>query len=351
MSRMLDLVRQRQVPEPVLRSLASGTMPLARIEQLEILVELTRDARVGIIAAQTLAGWPSDELRTLAADPHIPPAVLGYFLEPLHRRSDILLALLSNPAVTDATRAAVAQTAQRELLAALLVDERALKSPEVIVALAGNPELQPAELESLKERLKQMSQERAASGDGFDFDLAAFMLEHAADVAANRDAKLELTDVTDEEKAAVAGTATPAEDEKMSIIQKLAAMTVGQRVQQAFKGNREERMVLIRDGARIVSLAVLESPKITDTEVESFAAMKNVAEDVLRGIARKRKFMKNYSVIRALVNNPRTPLDLGLQLLAHMTSNDLRMLMVNKNVSDTLRKVATKQFREKTGNR
>src|SRR5947209_3972606 len=99
MSRMLELIRQQQVPEPVLRSLAAGTMPLARVEQLEILVELTHDPRVGITAAQTLAAWSSDELRALAADPLTPRAVLDYFLEPSHRRPDIMLPLLSNPGV------------------------------------------------------------------------------------------------------------------------------------------------------------------------------------------------------------------------------------------------------------
>jgi hypothetical protein len=350
MSRMLELVRQQQVPEPVLRSLAAGTMPLARVEQLEILVELTRDPRVGATAAQTLAGWSSDELRNVAADPQTPRAVLDYFLEPSHRRPDVMLPLISNPSVTDSAIAAVAETATRDQLQAMLGSERVLQSSTILIVLAGNTELQPAEREMVKQRLTQMGQELEAGGSASDPELAAYLLEHGADLAANQDKALELHDVTDEEKAVAAGKAPPA-DEKQSVIQKLAAMSVGKRVQQAFKGNREERMVLIRDGARIVALAVLESPKVTDAEVESFAAMKNVAEDVLRGIARKRKFMKNYSVIRALINNPRTPLDLGLQLLPHMTSNDLRLISVNKNVGDTLRKVATKFFRDKTGNK
>ena len=76
--------------------------------------------------------------------------------------------------------------------------------------------------------------------------------------------------------------------------------------------------------------------------------MKIVQEDVLRGIARKRKFMKNYGVARALVNNPRTPLDLALGLVSHLLVNDLKNLSMNKNVSDTVKKLATKLFREKS---
>jgi len=92
---------------------------------------------------------------------------------------------------------------------------------------------------------------------------------------------------------------------------------------------------------------VLESPKLTDSEVEFFAAMRNVQEVVLRTIALKRKFMKVYGVIKALINNPRTPLDASLPLLAHLLLGDLKMLSMNKNVNDTIRKLAMKLYNQK----
>jgi hypothetical protein len=125
-------------------------------------------------------------------------------------------------------------------------------------------------------------------------------------------------------------------------------MTVGERVQLAMKGTKDERFVLIRDGSKVVSSAVLESPKVSDAEIETFAGMKNVQESVLRGITQKRKFMKNYAVIRSLANNPRLPLDLGLALINHLLVNDLKGMSMNKNISDTLRKMALKQFKQKT---
>jgi hypothetical protein len=76
--------------------------------------------------------------------------------------------------------------------------------------------------------------------------------------------------------------------------------------------------------------------------------MKNVQESVLRGIASKRKFMKLYPVVRALAVNPRCPLDVALPLLKSLLVQDLRNLSMNKNVSDTLRKVAFKLYKEKT---
>jgi len=66
------------------------------------------------------------------------------------------------------------------------------------------------------------------------------------------------------------------EQEHLSILQKIGRMRGGERIKLAVRGNREERMVLIRDRSKLVSLAVLESPKVNDAEMETFAAMKNV---------------------------------------------------------------------------
>jgi hypothetical protein len=107
-------------------------------------------------------------------------------------------------------------------------------------------------------------------------------------------------------------------------LQKIAKLDIRGRIQLAMKGSKEERSLLIRDGTKIVALAVLESPKVSDGEVERFATQKNVLEAVLRGIPMKRRFAKNYAVVRNLVFNPRTPLDLSLGLMKNLLVGDLR---------------------------
>ena len=97
-------------------------------------------------------------------------------------------------------------------------------------------------------------------------------------------------------------------------------------------GTKEERAFLIRDGSKVIQRAVLSSPKLTGGEVENFAALKNVNLDVLRPISMNLKFMKNCSVLRNLVNNPRLPIDAGLPLLNRLIVNDLRTLSINKNI-------------------
>lgn len=135
--------------------------------------------------------------------------------------------------------------------------------------------------------------------------------------------------------------------ERLNTLQKINSLDVKGRIQLALKGNKEERSILIRDGTKVVALAVLEAPKLADGEVEKFASQKNVLEAVLRQIPLKRRFMKNYIVVRNLVANPRTPLDLSLGLMKNLLAQDLKNLSSNKEVSETIRKLALKMYKQK----
>jgi hypothetical protein len=139
----------------------------------------------------------------------------------------------------------------------------------------------------------------------------------------------------------------PQDEHRGSVLQKIARLDVKGRIQLAMKGTKEERSILIRDGTKIVALAVLDSPKITDGEVEKFATQKNVLEAVLRTIPMKRRFAKNYAIVRNLVFNPRTPLDVALGLMKNLLTADLRHLSGNKEVSETVRKLALRMFKQK----
>ena len=119
-------------------------------------------------------------------------------------------------------------------------------------------------------------------------------------------------------------------------------MTDAQRVQLAIKGGSEERRTLIRDTNKIVQRAVLESPRLTDQEVEAFASMSSLTDEILRLMAKNRNFRKNYVVVRNLMNNPKTPLDVSLHMLPILNAQDLKRLCMNKNVPETLRTTAQK---------
>jgi hypothetical protein len=153
------------------------------------------------------------------------------------------------------------------------------------------------------------------------------------------------------DEAALAEAAAAAEPDvarRQTLIQRLAKMTVAQRVQFAIKGGSEARRTLIRDSNKVVQRAVLQSPRLTEQEVEAFAAMSSLTDEILRLIAGNRVFRKNYSVVRNLITNPKTPLDVSLHMLPMLNAIDLKRLTTNKNVPETLRTTAFKLQRTRT---
>ena len=98
-------------------------------------------------------------------------------------------------------------------------------------------------------------------------------------------------------------------------LQRLANMTVAARMKVAMKGTREERAILIRDPNKLVSVSVLSSPKINESEIEGIAKMANVSDQVLRTIGNTRAWVKNYGIASALARNPKTPVAVALNLV------------------------------------
>jgi hypothetical protein len=134
------------------------------------------------------------------------------------------------------------------------------------------------------------------------------------------------------------------DDDRQSGIQALASMTFPQRLKAAMKGTREQRAILIRDANKLISTSVLSSPKVSGAEVESFARMQNVSEDVLRIIGGNRAWLKSYGVILALAKNPKTPLGMSLNFMSRLTTKDVAKLAVDRNVPEALRIAARKKM-------
>jgi len=141
--------------------------------------------------------------------------------------------------------------------------------------------------------------------------------------------------------------AEPDAHRKQTMIQRLGSMRVVERIKLALVGNRGERMALIRDPNKLVQRAVLGSPKLTGQEVEGFASMASLNDEILRMIAGNRAFIKNYVVVKNLITNPKVPLDVSLHLLPRMNDTDMKFLTMNKNVPETLRTMAHKHLRQK----
>ena len=408
MPRTIDLIRASKLPSNMMPFAAKGALSVPADENIEILVYLAKHNKIfGDIARITLAGWDEKASLAAASDPKTPREVLDYLIAPENIRPRLLPALLENPSVSDSELAKFALGASQESIVTMLQSARVRASAGILDSLRSNPYLKGDEAAAVAQLIKagqptmpgaQNHPDAAPAADPAgsnivtsveadeavadvpDEAVSAYLVEHATEIAAEKDKPFQpvggIVDLLGSDyfpvlenremaktppeaaKAPVgpAATAKPAAraaaafidpSKRDNAVQKINRLDVKGRIQLAMKGNKEERSILIRDGTKVVALAVLDAPKISDGEVEKFALQKNVLEAVLRQIPLKRRFMKNYIVVRNLVSNPRTPLDLGLGLMKHLMTQDLKNISANKEVSETVRKLALKMYKQK----
>jgi hypothetical protein len=386
MPRMIDLIRASAVPSGLMHSAARGGLAVPPQEMIEILVHLATEDKVFAQQARlTLAGWDEASARDAAANPATSKQVLNYLADPQNLRPGLLPRLLENPSVSAESIMALAVSATREQVETMLSSARVNAAREILNVLRSNPNLTEAETKAIQESAPALevptsTEAGDASADDSEISeeaLTAYLSEHAAEIVAEAgkafqpiggvheeiasevhatpaEASAPVTSAGGPSGAAAAAKRAPlkkailsVDEQRGSALQKIAKLDIKGRIQLAMKGNKEERSLLIRDGTKIVALAVLESPKVTDGEVERFAGQKNVLESVLRAIPMKRRFIKQYPIVRALTSNPRTPIDVSLGLIKHLLTQDLRHLSGNKEVSDTVRKLALKMFKQK----
>ena len=390
MPRMLDMIRNSQVPSNLMQSAARGALSVTPEETIEILVYLALHHKLfGEQARLTLAGWDQKASLAAAADSKTSAEVLGYLVSLENLRTALLPALAENPSVSEEALDSLAVLGARSVVEALLGSPRVMSSRRLLEALRSNANLRPSELAEVGTKLAAMTAPSAVEASATDADkpdelvegaVTKYLEENAAELAAETDKPFQAIGIgiddlsteitppavaevpvaeaakseTPKSEAPKADAGAPARkpvvavaDRRDSALQKIAKLNITGRIALAMRGNKEERSILIRDSTKLVSLAVLDSPKVSDAEVEKFALQKNVLEAVLRAIPMRRKFAKNYSIMRNLVFNPRTPLDLGLGLMKHLLVHDLKNLSGNKEVSDTVRKLALRMFKQK----
>ena len=404
MSQMLDMIRNSQVPSNLMQSAARGALSVPPEETIEILVYLALHSKLFAERARlTLAGWDEQASMAAAADPKTSAEVLGYFVSPKNLRTCLLPALAENPSVKEEALDELAVSGSRPVVEGLLMSPRVTSSPQLLQALESNANLRPTELAEIGKKLAALeanpvtaeaATEVGAADEVVESTVIKFLEENAAELAAEKDKPFQPIGMSlDGEggeaegeaaaevgpQAAAAATSTSAdaaagksvasaagkpaasavaikakkqppagvEERRDSVLQKISKLDIRGRITLAMRGSKEDRSILIRDSTKLVAIAVLESPKVSDGEVEKFALQKNVLEAVLRAIPLKRRFAKNYNIMRNLVQNPRTPLDLSLGLMKNLLIHDLKNLSGNKEVSDTIRKLALRMFKQK----
>lgn len=286
-------------------------MPLPPEERVELLAILTfdSDAAVAERAKNAALSAPPAAFLTALSQADADARLFEYCVENLNQKPEIADAMAKNSHCPPSLLVRVAPHLTSEGIQAMLDNLSWLEhDTQLVHALHRSTAATPAQREMLDDMQKGPLSEK------------------------------EIEEATDAEPDPV---------KRKTLMQKLAFMNVVQRLTLALKGGREERMLLIRDPNKLVQKSVLQSPRLSETEVESFSAMANLSQEVLRTISLNRLFMKNYTIVKNLVFNPKTPMDISLHLFPRLNVTDLAKLAANKNVPDTIRSMAQKLQRKR----
>jgi hypothetical protein len=371
---------------------ASGLLPLPQSDLLEVLVALrqSEDSEIATAAKGTLEGQESEDLLAAAKSDETSVGVLDYLATCSENNRQIHEAVILNNKTSDQTIAGLATaTADASLLELISINQqRLVRFPKIIDAILANSDRSPeAERRARetkqeffeKERgAQQIAQELRTRGksaaaeffesadltEGLSVEDAWLIAQHIEVSDADLDTSWlpseryeELKTETPEEHAAnfkrvieferIELGEVPAE--RVSLIRRIMFMNAKDRMKLAMKGDREARSILIRDSNRVVATAVIHNPRVTDQEVENIAAMRTVADEVLRLIALNRNWARSYPIIHNLVRNPRTPIPTVISTLPRIRTKDLKHLSQNRNVPEATRRQALRLSQARSG--
>lgn len=322
-------------PRPLKLSAARGVLPLVRTELARILVALADDADEEIRneAASRLDGFSDEEIVSLLGDPSTPPEVIDHFADDPGSSAVRIEAILGNPAAAVETLRRILPGLKPAQIDELLLNEtRLIASPDLLDLIGLHPAATPLHRSRVEEMRRHFLGRPARPAP-----------------TAREEAPPETPPVEPPDPAAAEapapGDAQEAADSEAVVdnaVQKVLRLNTAEKIQLAFKGSREERAILIKDASKSVQEAVMESPKLSENEVEAIAKMRSASEDVMRLIARNRDWVKNYVVVHALATNPKTPVGIAMNMVSRLNPRDLKLLAGDKNVSEVIRRQARK---------
>jgi regulator of extracellular matrix RemA (YlzA/DUF370 family) len=371
---------------------ASGLLPLPQSDLLEVLVALREadDPEIAEAAKDTLTSQAAEDFLTAARSAETSTAVLDYLATLSQDIRELHEAVVLNNKTSDGAIAGLASSTSDSSLLDLIAtnQQRLVRFPKIIEAILANSDRSgEAERRARETRQEFFEKERGAQQIAQELrnrgNSAAAEFFESADLSGGlsvedawliaqhievSDAELdnswlpteryeELKTETHEERAANFKRAVESErtemgellPERVSLIRRIMFMNARDRMKLAMKGDREARSILIRDSNRVVATAVIHNPRVTDQEIENIAAMRTVADEVLRLIAMNRNWARSYSIIHNLVRNPRTPIPTVLSTLPRIRTKDLKNLMQNRNVSEATRRQAQRLSQARSG--
>ncbi|MFN8093654.1 MAG: HEAT repeat domain-containing protein [Vicinamibacteria bacterium] len=342
---LIEQFRRGGVPRDLRLMAAQGLLPLKPEDLVEMWTDLVADADEGVRAAavQSLTGFPPAELLPILRSRETPAAVLSWAVTHRSER-ELREVTLQNTSLPDETIEALAPSLSQELAELVVINQtRLLRRTSLLVALESNQGLsndQRRRLRELRETFRVGQAEEPAAPPPPAAPAPAPAPPAAPLPEPEPAPEVQLTEA--EARARYLTVEEQGQADKVNVVQKIYTMNTAEKLITALKGSREERAILIRDPNRLVSSAVLGSPRITEAEIEAISGMKNVSDEVLRKIGTDRDHVKRYAVVSNLVRNPRCPIGIALTLVPRLNPRDLKGVSVDRNVPEAVRKHATK---------
>jgi hypothetical protein len=293
------------------------------------------------VARESLEALPDGVCQTVLSAEAVHPAILSHLAHAFRDREDRAERIALNPAADDATLAFLASLPFRRVVEIVSNNqERMLRAPEIVDALGANP----LTGRSVIERILAFVGGDApgpARGDGEVCDAdAEAALRAVLGEELGRFARSLVQESAEAGEKALTGEIT----NLYALIQK---MSVYQKIKLARLGNREARGLLVRDRNKVVAVAAILSPKITDNEIVAIANSRNVDDEVLRIVANNRQWTRSYKVKLALAANPKTPQPLAMGFVSQLHDSDMLSLMKSKDVPSAIATHARRMLTKK----
>ena len=370
-ARLSPAAQKAMAPGPVRMMAARGLVPLPQpIELMTVLYQVAvSDPALAAAAVATADGAPESVLAAALADPSADPRVLDWLVPRAMRAAVLFDTLVLNPTTADVTIADLAARADARGVDLIAGNEvRLLRCPDIVAALFNNPQARMSTVDRAVETAvragirvpgiaawEELASLMAAGGTSareagsitdvdvvFDRALAAVgEVADSAVVAASTEEGLELT--AEQDKLPVLAGA----DDKVPINQ----LSIPAKIRLAALGNAFARAILIRDPMKLIAVAVIKSPGVTELEAARYAGSHSLAHDVIRYIATRREWTRLYGIKKSLVMNPKTPISESSKLLSFLRANDLTLVSKSRGIPSAVVAQAKKLILSRGGGR
>jgi hypothetical protein len=336
-----------KAPAPLRMMGAKGLVPaVAPVDLVTLLFLLTFDEDEGVrtTAARTADGLPDKIYGVALRSDGLRSEVIDWLAERLATKDAALELVLLNPATRDETVARLAPVVSQPLAEIVRQNElRLLRHDDIIRGLCRNPSALASTVDGACEfcvrnglMLLDVPQLVEAHRRIHGVDPTAKPPEDTAQQLM-QDYSAELA----QEAQPGPQAETPAEEQKkLNMTQRVLRMSVAEKIKLATLGNKEARTLLLRDSNKLVCMAAVTSPRITDGEVMTLANSRTLNAEVLRHIYSNREYLKIYAIKMSIVKNPKVPLPTALKFMYTLQEKDIKELARDRNVPQTIQSQA-----------